>query len=33
MQQTRFRNKFLENPTDENRYNYTKQRHLYVSLL
>ena len=33
MQQTRFRNKFLKNPTDENRYIYTKQRNLCVLLL
>ena len=33
MQRTRFRNKFLKNPADENRYIYTKQRNLCVSLL
>ena len=32
MQRTRFRNKFLKNPTDENKYIYTKQRNLCVSL-
>lgn len=33
MQWKRFRNKFLENPADENRYVYAKQRNLFVSLL
>ena len=33
MQRTCFRNKFLKNPTDKNRYIYIKQRHLCVSLL
>ena len=33
MKRTNFRNKFLKNPTDENRYIYTKQRNLCVSLL
>ena len=32
MQRTRYRNKFLKNPTDENRYIYTKQSNLCVSL-
>ena len=32
MQRTCFRNKFLKNPTDENRYIYTKQRNSRVSL-
>ena len=33
MQRTRFRNKFLKNPTNEDRYIYTKKRNLCVSLL
>ena len=33
MQRTRFRNTFVKNPTDENRYIYTKQRNSYVPLL
>ena len=33
MQRTRFRNKFLKNPTNEDRYIYTKNRNLCVSLL
>ena len=33
MQRIRFRNKFLKIPADENRYIYTKQRNLCVSLL
>ena len=32
MQRTRFRNRFLRNPTDENRYIYTKQCNLCVLL-
>ena len=31
MQRTCSRNKFLKNPTDENRYIYTKQRNLCAS--
>ena len=31
MQPIRFRNKFLKNHTDENRYIYTKQSNLRVS--
>ena len=30
---TRFRNKFLKNPTDENRLAFTRQRNFCVSLL
>ena len=33
IQRTYFRNKFFENPTDENRYIYKKQRDVYASLL
>ena len=33
MQRTRFRNKFLKNPTDQNKLIYNKQRNLCVSLL
>ena len=33
MQQTRLRKKFPKNPTDENRYIFTKQRNSCVSLL
>ena len=33
MQRIRFRNKCLKIPADENRYIYTKQRNLCVSLL
>ena len=30
---TRFRNKFLKNPSDENRLAFTRQRNFCVSLL
>ena len=33
MQRTRFRNKFLKNPTDQNKLIYNKQRNFCVSLL
>ena len=33
MQKTRFRNKFLKNPTDQNKLIYNKQRNFCVSLL
>ena len=33
MQRTRFRNKILKNPTDQNKLIYNKQRNLWVSLL
>ena len=33
MQRTLLRNKFPKHPADENRYIYTKQRYLRVSLL
>ena len=33
MQRTRFKNKLLKNPTNENRYIYIKIRNLCVSLL
>ena len=33
MQKTRFRNKFLKNPTDENKLIYNKQRNFCVSFL
>lgn len=32
MQKARFRNKFLKNPTNENRYFYTKKRNLSASV-
>ena len=33
MQRTRLRNKFLKNPTNQNRLSYTKQRNFCLSLL
>ena len=33
MQRTHFKNKFIKNLTDENRYIYTKQRNLCASIL
>ena len=33
MQRTRFRNKFLKNPTDQNKLIYNKQRNFCISLL
>ena len=33
MQRTRFRNKFLKNPTDLNKVRYKKQKNCFVSLL
>ena len=32
MQRTRLRNKFLKNPTNQNRLSYTKQRNFCLSL-
>ena len=33
MDRTRLRNKFLKNPTNQNRLSYTKQRNFCLSLL
>ena len=33
MERTRFRNRFLKNPTDENRLAFTRQRNFCASLL